>query len=274
MFGWKTLWFLRQLYRQDDLSNQSVGILSSSGFQPAVVEADSSFIVLAVISAGVLYLGRRKPYLIIGWFWYLGTLVPVIGLVQAGGQAMADRYAYIPLIGLFIIIAWGVSDIFAGWKYRKIALSSAATVIILVLSVCTWFQTSYWRDSISLFEHNLKVISRKIPKTHYHLAKALAQKGKINDAVEHLEEAVRLDSSWTVPMNNLAWLTAVRKDAAFYNPNKAVQLAQRACELTGYKDAEILDTLAAAYAAEYRFPEAIDTAQKALKIARSMEINN
>jgi len=228
-----------------------------------------SFILLAAVSAGLLYLGRRKPYLIAGWFWYLGTLVPVIGLMQAGAQAMADRYAYVPLIGLFIIIVWGISDIFAGWEYRKIVLSLSAIVIISALSICTWIQTTYWQDSISLFERNLKVISRNIPKTHYHLAKALAQKDKINEAVEHLREAVRLDNDWTAPMNSLAWFLAVRKDAAFYNPHKAVQLAQRACELTDYHDAAILDTLAVAYAAENRFSEAVDAAQKALKIAQS-----
>jgi tetratricopeptide (TPR) repeat protein len=228
-----------------------------------------SFVLLAAVSVAVLYLGRRKPYLIVGWFWYLGTLVPVIGLMQAGSQAMADRYAYIPLIGLFIIIAWGASDIFAGWKYRKIVLSLSAIVIISALSICTWIQTSYWRNSVSLLERNLKVISRNIPKTHYHLAQALAQKGRISEAVEHLEEAIRLDSKWTAPLNSLAWFLAARKDAVFYDPHKAVQLAQQACELTGYKNAGLLDTLAVAYAAESKFPEAVDAAQKALKIAQS-----
>ena len=239
------------------------------GFNLPLWKSIVSFVLLVAVSIGTLYLGRRRPYLMVGWFWYLGTLVPVIGLMQAGSQAMADRYAYVPLVGLFIIIAWGISDLLAGWKYRRIVLSLSSLAIISVLSVCTWFQTAYWHDSVNLLEHNLKVIGYNIPKSHYHLAKALSQKGKINDSVAHLKEAIRLDENWADSLNDLAWFLAVRKGTEFYNPPKAVQLARRACELTAYENAGILDTLAVAYAAENRFPDAVEIAEKALKMAQS-----
>lgn len=236
---------------------------SLSVWQPVV-----SLLALAAVSIAVIYFARRHPYLPAGWFWFLGTLIPVIGLVQAGDQSMADRYAYVPLVGLFIIIAWGIDDLLTGWKYRRIILSLSAIALIAVLSVCTCLQTSYWQNSMSLFEHNLKLNNRSI-KIHYHLAMALSEKGKSSEAVAHLEKAVEINNNWFSPINSLAWFLATRKNAEFYNPDKAVQLAQRACELTGYQDPAILDTLAVAYASQNRFSEALVTAEKALKIAKS-----
>src|SRR5690606_7196608 len=105
----------------------------------------------------VIWRAKKSPYLATGWLWYLGTLVPVIGIVQAGFQAMADRYTYISLIGLFVMAAWGVPELLKTWRYRKEILLTLSILIILGLSIKTWTRVGYWRDSLTLFDHTLKV---------------------------------------------------------------------------------------------------------------------
>ena len=429
-------------------------------------------LALLAISIWVIRLARSRRYLPVGWFWYIGTLVPAIGIIQAGAQAMADRYTYVPLTGLFIIIAWGLPELLAKWRYRKVVLGTSTLIILLVLSVCTWFQVGLWRNSVTLFEHTLEVTSdncrmhnnlgralqlqgkldeaishflqalriryddavahRNLAEalqsqdkldeaikhyrqavqfepddidanyglgnmlqsqgrldeaiTHYrrvlqfkpehteahnnlgnvllsqgkldeaishyrqvlhikpneapvhynlgnvllsqgrldeaiehyrwtlrikpdfadvhnNLGAALAQQGKYDEAITHLKEvvklnpnsadahlslarvlesegrideaithykeALRLKPDWLSLMNNLAWLLATHKETEFHNPKEAVRLAERACELTNYQEPSVLDTLAAAYAAAARFPEAVTTAEKALDMAQS-----
>ena len=116
-----------------------------------------SVFLLIAITLVVIWRVKRSPYLATGWLWYVGTLVPVIGIVQAGGQAMADRYTYIPLIGLFIMVAWGVPDLLKKWNYRKEILLTSSALSILCLSIITWTQVGYWQNSITLFDHTLKV---------------------------------------------------------------------------------------------------------------------
>jgi hypothetical protein len=116
-----------------------------------------SVLLLIAITLVVIWRVKRSPYLTTGWLWYIGSLVPVIGIVQAGGQAMADRYTYIPLIGLFIMVAWGVPDLLKKWNYRKELLLTASVLSILCLSVVTWTQVGYWQNNFTLYDHTLKV---------------------------------------------------------------------------------------------------------------------
>lgn len=116
-----------------------------------------SAVLLAGITAIVIYLGRHRRYLPVGWLWYLVTLVPVIGLVQVGSQAMADRYTYLPSIGIFIIVAWGTAEFFSGWRYRKIVFRLTAGVVLAVLLILTRIQVGYWRNNSTLFGHALDV---------------------------------------------------------------------------------------------------------------------
>jgi len=116
-----------------------------------------SVFLLIVITLVVIWKAKKSPYLVTGWLWYLGTLVPVIGIVQAGSQAMADRYTYIPLIGLFITVAWDVPDLLKKWNHRKEILLALSALSILCLSIITWTQVGYWQNSIALFDHTLKV---------------------------------------------------------------------------------------------------------------------
>lgn len=121
-----------------------------------------SAVFLIGVTALVLWRAKRSPYLIVGWLWYLGTLVPVIGLVQVGLQSMADRYTYVPLIGVFIMIAWGVPEAFAGVSRCRPVLGAAAAASLIALSACTWIQVGYWRDSFTLFAHTLSVTSDNV----------------------------------------------------------------------------------------------------------------
>ena len=137
---------------------------------------------------------RKAPYVAVGWFWYLGTLVPVIGIVQVGGQAMADRFTYIPLIGIFIIIAWGVPELISKWRYKEKVLSVSAGIIIFALLITTWKQVSHWKSSITIFNHAIRVTDKKYPNfslAYNNLGIALYAKGKNQEAVSHYKMAIK-----------------------------------------------------------------------------------
>jgi Flp pilus assembly protein TadD len=337
-----------------------------------------------------------------GWLWYVGTLVPMIGLVQVSIQAMADRYMYLSMVGLLIIIAWSVKDIIAKWPNMKVVASVSAAVILLSMLILTRMQVRHWQNSIELFGHALKATSNSYvaefgygcemfksgrlaeaelhlgnavridptnlearrnlgialmtqgkldeaidrfneilksnnsARVHYYLAIALCRKGNFDEAIKHLFTVLTLDpkhpdahnkmgiallatgkpneaikyfnealretpnqaeiyeylgqaykqlgrygpavQNWTKVvelkpnnakvLNILAWLLATVDDVSVRDANRAVELAQRVCELTGYKAPSALDTLAAAYAAGGRFTDAKATAEKALEAAK------
>ena len=117
-----------------------------------------------VLLGGLTFLAmwqwKHRPYLAVGWLWYLGTLVPVIGLVQVGGQTLADRYTYVPLIGVFIAIAWGVPEALGGWRFRRQVLAGIGGGLVLAMGISAWNQAGYWRDSITLFTRSLKVTEK------------------------------------------------------------------------------------------------------------------
>lgn len=148
-------------------------------------------LIMALISVVVVAAARRWPFLPVGWFWYVGILVPVIGIVQVGTHALADRYTYIPLIGLFVMAAWGVPELLKKWRYGKAALIAATTLILAGLTAVTWTQTGHWRNSITLFEHALKVTDRN-DLAHNNLGIALRGAGKVAEAESHYREALRI----------------------------------------------------------------------------------
>jgi Flp pilus assembly protein TadD len=357
------------------------------------------FVAITILS---IYTLRRKKYIAVGWLWYAGTLIPMIGLVQVSIQAMADRYMYLSMVGLLIIIAWSVKDIIAKRPNLKVVASVSATVILLSALILTRMQVRHWQNSTELFEHALKVTSNSYiaefgygcemfksarlkeaelhlgnaaridptnlearrnlgvvlmtqgkldeaidcfneilksnnsVRVHYYLATALCRKGNFDEAIKHLFTVLTLDpkhpdahnkmgiallatgkpneaieyfnealretpnqpeiyeylgqaykqlgrygpavQNWTKVvelkpnnakvLNNLAWLLATVDDVSVRDANKAVEFAQRVCELTGYKEPSALDTLAAAYAAGGKFTEARATAEKALEAAK------
>ena len=113
--------------------------------------------LLGLITFAAIRSFRQQPWFIVGWLWFLGTLVPVIGLVQVGVQAWADRYTYIPLIDLFIIFAWGVPQLLAGLRHRTIVISAICVALFPTLATVAWIQASYWQNSRTLFTHTLDV---------------------------------------------------------------------------------------------------------------------
>ncbi len=139
---------------------------------------------------------RRFPYVTVGWLWYLGTLVPVIGLVQVGAQSMADRYTYIPLIGLFIIIAWGMADISVKWRRQRIVLSIFSGVMFLFFMIYAWFQVGYWKNGITLFAHAIKVTHNN-SIAYCELGHALDRHGKHDEAIRHYLKSLQINPYYT-----------------------------------------------------------------------------
>ena len=159
-------------------------------------------LLLLCISFLVFWRRRRYPYLLVGWLWYLVTLVPVIGLVKGGPHAMADRYTYVPLIGLFIIIAWGVPDILARWRYKKEGLAAASAIFLSILMVITWFQLRHWTNGITLFKHAINVTANN-SVAHNNLGNALKNQGRMSEAIKHYTDALRIRPNYVLAHYNL-----------------------------------------------------------------------
>ena len=157
--------------------------------------------VLAAISVAVIRGARQRPYLAVGWLWYLGTLLPVIGLIQVGTQAMADRYTYVPLIGLFLIAAWGAPELLSGLGCRTIVLP-AAGLVILACALTARSQVKYWHDSTTLWRHALEVTEGNY-LAHNNLGVSLADQGELDEAVSHYLEALRSKPDYVLAHNNL-----------------------------------------------------------------------
>jgi tetratricopeptide (TPR) repeat protein len=147
--------------------------------------------VLVVVSAWVIWEARREPQFLVGWLWYLGTLVPVIGLVQVGLHSMADRFTYLPSIGLFIMAAWIVPCGATGQRVRKLATAATAAALLGVFAVLCRFQIRCWRSSETLFRHALEVTTNNW-LAHNNLGYILARTGRLDSAIEQYNEALRI----------------------------------------------------------------------------------
>jgi tetratricopeptide (TPR) repeat protein len=256
-------------------------------------------------------------------------LVPVIGLVQVGWQGHADRYTYLPQIGLYIAITWTAADLTVSWRFQRIALGAAAALLVAVLSWRAWFQTSYWRDSETLFTHALAVTSNndvalnnlgiifldkgqldeaisklqaaidlrpengpaldnlakallrkgRLPEAMVHYRKfleiepgnvearntlgtALIQQGRVSEAIAQWQEVLAIEADNGNAASNLAWVFATCPDDSIRDGARAVELAEKAMRLSGGKIPMVFRVLAAAYAENGRFSDAIDTAQR------------
>src|SRR5437867_7054578 len=368
---------------------------------PRLMPAAGAGLTLLCATALAAVLARRRPYVLVGWLWYLVALLPVIGLVQVGNQAMADRYTYLPLVGLFVIIAWGAAEL-ASRRPARAAVATAASVLLTACLIATQVQVRYWRSTRTLFEHALAVsggnyvahsvlgdvhaagkelkaaadhynealridpsyapasyglgtvlamqgdydraivlfeealrirpdlaeahnnlglalqakgrldealahynealrFAPGLANAHYNLATLLQGQGKIEGAITeysetlrlqpdssaahvrlgtalasrgdlasasaHYREAIRLKPDFPDALDRLAWLLATQPDRSLRDGRQALELAGRACRLTGYHQPILLSTLAAAYAETGRFREAAETAQRAIDLA-------
>jgi protein O-mannosyl-transferase len=166
-------------------------------FLPLLAEG----VLLAVITAGVVVLRRRAPYLLMGWGWFVVTLVPVIGLVQVGDQAHADRYMYIPMVGLSVILIWGAEGILENLRLKMLAIPLAVATC-LALAVASWVEVGYWRNGETLFRRALAVTSdNKIANNN--LGNYLMSSGRLSEALPYFETAVRIDPQMGSARNNL-----------------------------------------------------------------------
>jgi len=166
-------------------------------------EIISFLLFLSCITAVAIALRKQRPYLITGWLWYLGMLVPVIGLVQVGWQGRADRYTYLPQIGLYIAVTWAVADLTALWRRKRTILSVAAILLVGVLSLCALVQTSYWRDSETLFKHALAATTNN-DVAENNLGIVFLRQGKLDEAISLLQAAVALRPDNSPAHENLA----------------------------------------------------------------------
>jgi Tfp pilus assembly protein PilF len=170
-------------------------------------EVVGATLLLVVMTVLVIRVGWKRPYYMVGWFWYLGTLVPVMGLVQVGVQAMADRFTYLPLIGLFIMIAYGVPDLLTGWRYRRVVLITSASLVLLILMITTRSQVKLWQNSITVFNHTLQV-TKDNSIIHNNLGVTLARQGKDQEAIFHYKKALEITSNYADAHYNLGSLLA------------------------------------------------------------------
>jgi protein O-mannosyl-transferase len=236
---------------------------------------------------------KKHPYVIVGWLWYLGTLIPVIGIIQVGMQAMADRYTYIPSIGLLIIAVWGIPEFFANWRNKRIWIAISATTAISIYAIVAWKQVGYWKNSISMLEHTLEVTSNNHialdslgverfkqgklddamslflqaariypnnPYTHFNMGVALYVKGNIQEAINQYLEAVHIEPNYFQAYSNLgaAFFSLGQTEEAIKHYIKAITIKP------DYMDAYI--NLGIAFDTLGNFENAIKSYNQALHI--------
>ena len=219
-----------------------------------------SLVVLAGISLAVFKTRKTRPYLLTGWLWYLGMLIPVIGIVRTlGGVAHADRFTYLPQIGLIIMATWLVTDWCASLRHRRTLLSAAAATVLSVLALAAHGQTRYWRDSISLWIHTLAHTKRNA-MAHNNLGIALAEQGKTAAAIEHYQQALQINPRYADAHYNMGIdLAAQGKTAA------AIEHFQQALQ-TSPRYADAHNNLGIALASQGKTAAAIEHYQQALQI--------
>jgi tetratricopeptide (TPR) repeat protein len=215
--------------------------------------------LLLAISGAVWAFRKTHPCLIVGWLWYLGMLIPVIGIVQISHYAHADRYTYLPEIGLYLLLTWAVADLCAGWRHRRMVLGGCATVILVALIFCALVQTSYWRNSESLWTHTLACTSDNFFGQNG-LGDALLTKGNVDEAIVHYQKALQIDPDYAEAHNNLGD-ALLRKDSV----DEAIAHFQKALQIKP-DDAEAHINLGNALIKKGNVDEAIAHYQNALQI--------
>lgn len=186
--------------------------------------AGAAFILISISLIAVKKI-RPNPYILTGWLWYLGTLIPVIGIIQVGSQAMADRYTYVPFIGLFIIICWLIPELVREWRYKKELLTGLTVSAMIILTVSSYIQAGYWKNSYTLFSHAIDV-TKNNHFAHVNIASACQNDGDTEKALFHYREALSIDPDAWMAHSNLGQLL-VRKgdmDLARIHLEKAVSL--------------------------------------------------
>ena len=218
-----------------------------------------SILLLAGISFLAFWQGRCRPYLAVGWLWYLGTLLPVIGLAQVGEAGMADRYTYVPLIGIFLMVVWGVPDLLEGWRFRRIALGALCGSVVLAFTMAARHQAGYWRDSVTLFSRALA-----ITETNWFVSNNLGASydrlGRIREAIPHYREALRIKPDFAEGWNNLG--LAYGKIG---QPREAIAYYREALRIKP-GNAETWNNLGVAYGKLGEYPQAVEASTEAVRL--------
>ncbi len=224
-----------------------------------VWQASLGALLLIGVTIFAIRAGLRHGYFLVGWLWYVGTLIPVIGLVQVGNQSMADRYTYVPLIGLFIIAAWGAPEAVARWEYGRLALPAVAACVLLACAVVAKAQVGYWSDGAALWQHALEVTEDNYV-AHNNLGSVLLKQGRADEAIPQFAEALHLRPAFALGQANLGM--------ALMSEGKLDEAAQHFVEAIRIKSdfAEAHDGLGNALAGQGRVNEAIGQYMDALRL--------
>jgi tetratricopeptide (TPR) repeat protein len=217
-------------------------------------------LLLIGITAFCISQGKIRPYLIVGWLWFVGTLIPVIGLVQVGGQTMADRYFYIPSVGLFIAIVFGVANIAQTRRVARAFSVATIAVVLLVLATLTNAQLHRWRDSATLFQHTLAVTPPNFPM-EYNLAHVLGGQGKYDEAAAHFQNALQIKPDFFDGLLNMGVTRAQQGQIG-----EAIEYYQRAIAVQP-DSAKAHAELGVALARQNRMEAALDELNKASDLA-------
>jgi tetratricopeptide (TPR) repeat protein len=249
--------YLRYLFQTFWPADLAVYYPYPDGFSPWAVIA--SVVALICISALAARAFRRRPYLVFGWVWYVVTLLPVIGLVQVGSHSHADRYTYVPLIGIFIVLTWGTFEFTQRWLRRPQILAAAALALLLLCFGLTRRQLAFWKDSETLLRHTIAVTKDNEPM-HNNLGNVYAQQGRLEEAITEFQEAVTLNPNGAGVRDNLGAALARqgRLDEAIEQLHEAIRLDPRC--------ADAYNNLGAAFGRQGRLDEAIEQLQTALKL--------
>jgi protein O-mannosyl-transferase len=184
-----------------------------------------SFVLLAAISISVWVCRKGRPYLLVGWLWYLGMLVPAIGFIQISYYAHADRYTYLPGIGLVLAGTWAMGDWSVGWKQRRAVLGGLMAAVIGALMICAWIQTGYWKSSETLWNHTLACTTDNYV-AHYNLGLALDHKGRVDEAIAQYQKALEINADNAEVHNNLGMdlMEKGKADEAIAHFQEALQI--------------------------------------------------
>ena len=224
-----------------------------------VWEVLGAAVLLAGVTAAAVAAWRKYPYGTVGWLWYLGMMVPVIGLIELGAEAEPDRFTYLPQIGIGMALAWGIADASRRWPYQRTICGLASAVVLLALAACAWRQTSYWRNSKTLWDHALLCTSRNAI-AHGNLGLFLAGQGRRDEAIAQYREALEINPDYVQAHGNLGAALAQqgRVDEAIAEYRELLKISPR--------DAEAYCNLGLALASAGRLDEAAAEYREAIKI--------
>ncbi len=218
-----------------------------------------SAVLVAGLSVAAVWLGRKLPFVSVGWFWFVGTLVPVIGLVQVGIQSMADRYTYVPLIGVFAVLVWSLGAVCASRRVPRPLIIFLAMTVLVACAFRTRDQLGYWRNNETLFRHTLSMTKNNW-LAYNNLGTWLSKKGQIAEAMDCFHESLQINPNDSDVLYNLgnAFAKLGNWDEAINNYKRALQIIPN--------QPDILDNLGFAFAAKKQFADAIACFEAALKL--------